>query len=160
MFGTVPIYALYTPITEPELDITNLPEGWTVEYKGMGWKSEEKVYYMAVEQDHCIGRCGVDSDLVNKLFTQGDLDCHYWQLHPPKPKPTTPEDLFPKGESDCWLCSPDKQVSYRVELVEATGRIGCYEFDNLLTMEELSDRNLRYSNHPLTPYEEANPFIV
>jgi hypothetical protein len=71
---------------EPHLDTSKLPEGWTIEYRGLEWNNDKKRCYYTMHNPKLKYNPAeiTDEDIEDKLIAKGIKDHHYWELIPPK----------------------------------------------------------------------------
>ena len=121
--SNIPIHywELIPPV--PSIDTTDLPKGWTVEYRGIGWKTDCDIYCFYV-----IGS-GVDAKVVDKDWLiastpYGIVDAHYWELIPPT-VPTVDSSKLPDGwtveyRGLGWVADDCRYVCQDVERGQST----------------------------------------
>ena len=137
------------------LDIPPLPEveGW----KGVYLNSEDLKREWA---NGMMWSCFMEfSNRWGRPMTshpQGD--CEHYILYTPIAKPTTIEDLFADGPV-CWVHNKDGGV--RIVNFVSNDKDHVYFSDPVswFSLDRLSELGSRYSNSPLTKWEDAKPFI-
>lgn len=136
------------------LDIPPLPEvdGWRFEYRGKGWGDDGNECTYLYTSDK-----GVFWQYALGLGSTpgGKEKLHYAEAFRVA-KPTTIEDLFADG-AQCWIHYNSNSV-YLVTSVFPSGEIGT-RIDAGFKPSHFSRKHCRYSNSPLTKWEDAKPFI-
>ena len=74
----------------PEVDTTNLPDGWTVEYRGRGWEANDKCYYVMCHIYEDGPYVINSSDYSSTESLCGISNYHYWELIPPAKASASP----------------------------------------------------------------------
>jgi len=149
------------PPVVPELDTTNLPEGWTVECRGMGWDNGGKSCY------HTFGRVYgtippnltfTDCTLFIDDIPSGDCQCLFWELTPPVPATTTVMEMVGEGVTDLpiWLIT---SLGYTKAGVVSWDQTHGYLI-NEKSLDLFARDEIRWSNDRDTLYTDANEFIV
>ena len=153
---------LFEILTEPThredgtpLDISPLPEveGWRFEYRGKGWDNDGgKCHYITFIDIDVWDRNPSDAGYAPR----GEESIHYAEAFPIA-KPTTIEDLFADGPV-CYLHS--KNGGFHQVLGVSDDRFAIRHKSKWSLLKDVASWDYyRYSNSPLTKWEDAKPFV-
>lgn len=136
----------------PELDTSNLPDGWKAEYRGKGWTNNGNpcLYGYIIDSGH-------QKLNTEKRTPEGAKGFHYWELIPPAEVPwerpsDVPEDArwFRPGESE-FLYAPLSFDSKGVYFSTfSDGRKAHYSWDDL-------QKYWKHSSRPFDKWEDGKP---